>query len=166
MVTYQSYLEELREVIRRVHGVDSEHLRTVAVKESLQGNTLWNGLVEVFELKGHPSAEHAYAWADRMDDPTHRRHHVTILELPPIKSAQDAVRVAIEQELKNRPPKQEKENPKPEQPTVDARGRIVPVRFKMGELKAIQAAAKARNQTISDWIKSTIHGTLTSEVSK
>ncbi len=113
MVTYESYLEELRGVIRRVHGVDSKHLRTVAVKETLQGKTLWNGLVEIFELKGHSSAGHAYAWADHIDDPTQLRHHVTILKLPPIQSAQDAVRAAIEQELKNLPPKQEKENPKP-----------------------------------------------------
>ena len=121
MMTYQSYLDELREVIRRVHGVDSEHLRTVAVKETLQGKTLWNGLVEIFELKGHPSAKHAYAWADHADDPTLPRHHVTILDLPPIKSAQDAVRAAIV-EWEKLPAKQQKESPKPEEPNGEARG--------------------------------------------
>jgi hypothetical protein len=107
-VTYQSYLEELREVIRRVHGVESEHVRTIAVKETLQGTTVWDGLVEVFELRGHPSAGHAYAWAHGRDDPSRPRCHVTVLDLHPIKSAQDAVRAAIAQEFEDLEPAEQK----------------------------------------------------------
>lgn len=97
-----TYLEELREVIRRVHGVDSEHVRTVAVKETFQGKTVWDGLVEVFDLKGHPNAERVYAWSHDTDDPDHPRRHVTVLHLHPIQSAQDAVRAAIVQEFRGR----------------------------------------------------------------
>ena len=150
-MTYESYLEELREAIRHVHGVDSDHVRTIAVKETSQGTTVWDGLVELFKLKAHPNARYAYAWAHDRDDTEHPRHHITVLEVHPIKSAQDAVRAAIVQESTlNRP------NKKP----ASASGRIVPVRFKAEELRAMKAAAKASNQTISEWVRRTIHDTL------
>lgn len=95
-----TYLEELRDVIRRVHGVESEHLESVSVKEIFQGRTVWEGIVEVFELKGHETAHRVYAWAHDTDDPDHPRRHVTVLHLHPIKSAQDAVRAAIVQEYR------------------------------------------------------------------
>ena len=110
-MTYQTYLEELREAIQPVHSVDSEHIRTVAVKETFQGETMWDGLVEVFKLKGHPIAERAYAWTHETDHPNRPRRHVTVLDLHPIKSAQDAVRAAIVQEFEEvEPAEQETES--------------------------------------------------------
>jgi uncharacterized protein (DUF1778 family) len=35
-------------------------------------------------------------------------------------------------------------------------GTIVPVRFKLDEFKAISKAAEARNQNVSQWIRSTL----------
>jgi hypothetical protein len=49
---------------------------------------------------------------------------------------------------------------RPKLPKGEAKGRIVPVRFKVEDLKAIEAAAKANNQTVSEWVRSTIHATL------
>lgn len=100
-MNYVTYVLELQDVIRRLHGVDSEHIETVAVKETFQGQTIWDGLVEVFELKGHETAHRVYAWAHDTDDPEHPRRHVTVLHLHPIKSAQDAVKAAIVQESRN-----------------------------------------------------------------
>jgi len=99
-----SYIQELRDVIRRVHGVESEHIESVPVKETFQGHTVWDGVVEVFELKGHEMAHRVYAWAHDTDDPDHPRRHVTVLHLHPIKSARDAVRAAIVQEFRNLEP--------------------------------------------------------------
>ena len=50
-------IEGLKDVIRRLHGVESSHVETVPVKESFQGKTVWEGLVEVFHLYGHPKAK-------------------------------------------------------------------------------------------------------------
>ena len=58
---------------------------------------------------------------------------------------------------------QQKKNRKvgrPKLPKGEAKGRIVPVRFKPEDLKAIEAAAKANNQTVSEWVRSTIHATI------
>lgn len=96
------YILELKDVIRRLHGVESEHVESVPVKEMFQGRTVWEGIVEVFELKSHPNVSRLYAWAHDTDDPEHPRRHVTVLHCEFINSAQDAVRAAIVQEFRER----------------------------------------------------------------
>ena len=58
---------------------------------------------------------------------------------------------------------QQKKNRKvgrPKLPKGEAKGRIVPVRFAADDLKAIAAKAKASDQNVSEWIRSTIHASL------
>ncbi|HUI74750.1 MAG TPA: hypothetical protein VLX32_07390 [Candidatus Acidoferrum sp.] len=93
-----SYIEELQEVIRHLHGVDSRHIESVPVKETFQGKTVWEGIVEVFELHGHPKAPRVYAWAHK-DGP--KKRHVTVLHVAPITSAVEAVRAVIIQEFRS-----------------------------------------------------------------
>ena len=99
-----SYIEELRDVIRRLHGVDAAHVESVPIKETFQGKTVWEGIVEVFELHGHPKASRPYAWAHDTDDPEKPRRHVTVLHSHPITSAQAAVRAASVQEFRSLEP--------------------------------------------------------------
>ena len=96
-----SHIEELRDVIRRLHGVESEHVESVPVKEVFQGQTVWEGIVEVFELHGHPKAPKVYAWAHDTDGPESPKRHVTVLHVGPVTSAVEAVRAAIVQEFRN-----------------------------------------------------------------
>ena len=49
---------------------------------------------------------------------------------------------------------------RPKLPRGAAKGRIVPVRFTPNDLKAIEAAAKASDQTVSQWVRSTIAATI------
>ena len=49
---------------------------------------------------------------------------------------------------------------RPKLPKGEAKGKIVPVRFAVDDLKAITARAKASNQNVSEWIRSTIHANL------
>lgn len=49
---------------------------------------------------------------------------------------------------------------RPKLPKGEAKGRIVPVRFRLEDLRAMEAAAKASDQTVSEWVRSTIHATL------
>ena len=95
-----TYIDELRNVIRRLHGVESEHVESVPVKEVFREKTVWDGVVEVFNLKGHPTAFRAYAWAHDTDD-ANKRRYVAVLHTHPIKSAQDAVKAALVQEYRN-----------------------------------------------------------------
>lgn len=47
---------------------------------------------------------------------------------------------------------------RPKLPKGEAMGKIVPVRFAASDLKTIAAVAKAHNQTVSEWIRSTLMG--------
>ncbi len=93
------YIIELRDVIWRLHGVESNHVDSVAVKEVYKGKTLWDGIVEVFEVRGHPKTEKIYAWSHETDDPKKPKRHVTVLHIAPILSAEAAVKAAIVREF-------------------------------------------------------------------
>lgn len=97
-------IEELREVIRRLHGADSAHVASVPVKESFQGRTVWEGVVEVFDLIGHPTAHRLYAWSHETDNTASPRRHVTVLHAENITSPILAVRAAIIQEFRANAP--------------------------------------------------------------
>jgi hypothetical protein len=101
-----SYINELRDVIKHLHGVESSHVESVPIKETFQGKTVWEGIVEVFDLKGHPKAARAYAWAYETDNPKKPRH-VTVLHMGPVTSPLLAVRAAIVQEFRNLEPTEE-----------------------------------------------------------
>jgi hypothetical protein len=88
-------IEELRKTILKLHGAIAKHSKSVPVKETFEGQTVWDGVVEVFELKGHPKASKAYAWAHDTDDPLHPKRQVTVLHIPPVTSPELAVRAAI-----------------------------------------------------------------------
>jgi hypothetical protein len=99
-----TYLEELKDVIRKLHGVDSAHVQSVPVKEVCKGETVWDGIVEVFDLKNHPTAARIYAWAHDTDDPKKPRRHVTVLHSAPVDSPESAVRASIIQDYRNLEP--------------------------------------------------------------
>jgi hypothetical protein len=90
----------LRDIIRQLHGAEATHVESVPVKEMFEGRTVWEGIVEVFELHGHPKATHAYAWAHETDNPETPIRHVTVLRIPPVVSPVTAVRAAIAQEFR------------------------------------------------------------------
>ena len=74
-------------------------------------------------------------------------------------SALTALRAAIIRGFRTLKPKTRKPG-RPKLPKGEAMGRIVPVRFAPEDLKAMEAAAKAKNQKLSEWIRSTIHAAI------
>ncbi len=52
---------------------------------------------------------------------------------------------------------------RPSLPKGTAKGRIVPVRFKQEEFKAISKAARASKQSLSEWIRGTLNAKITEE---
>ena len=94
------YLAKLKAAVEKMHGCQAEHSASVPVREVFQGKTIWKGIVEQFNLTGHPKARRAYAWS-HLDGPadTEDRYHA-VLELPSVESAQTAVRISIVADLK------------------------------------------------------------------
>jgi hypothetical protein len=97
-------IDELRDVIHKLHGAKATHVESVPVKEVFKGKTVWDGIVEVFDLHGHPKTHRAYAWTHATDDPDQPRRSVTVLHIPPAISPVTAVRAAILQEFRNAQP--------------------------------------------------------------
>jgi hypothetical protein len=92
------HIESLRQTIRNLHGCNSEHLESIPVTEIFQGETVWDGVVEVFAIEGHLKAKKCYAWAYTEEDG--KIHYVAVLELPPVVSPQTAVKAAIVNQIK------------------------------------------------------------------
>ena len=95
-----SHIDDLKAIIHKLHGAEATHRESVPVKEVFQGQTVWEGVVEVFTLHGHPKTDTVYAWSHDTDDPANPKRHVTVLHLGPITSAAAAVRAAIVQEFR------------------------------------------------------------------
>lgn len=92
-------IEALKEAIRNLHGCDATWLESVPVREEFEGQTVWEGTVQVFDLHGHPEATRCYAWSHTVDEADKRRF-VAVLHQGPVDSPQAAVRAAIVQELR------------------------------------------------------------------
>lgn len=86
-------LPALLDAIRHMHGVEATWLESIPVHETWNGNTVWQGDVQVFQVE-HPSgATRAYAWSHATEGT--RRRFVAVLGLGPVKDAVSAVRAAI-----------------------------------------------------------------------
>jgi len=97
-----TYIEELQDVIKKLHNAEARHLESVPVKERHKGQTVWEGVVEVFELIGHPKASKIYAWTHENweGEASSGSRTITVLHLHPIQSARDAVGAVIIQEFR------------------------------------------------------------------
>jgi hypothetical protein len=94
VVTSKSeYIERLQLAICDLHDCDAQHIETVPVREVFDGLTVWEGDVELFQVRDHPRAKKAYAWSYK--DERGGEHMTAVLELPPVKTVFDAVRVSI-----------------------------------------------------------------------
>jgi hypothetical protein len=57
------------------------------------------------------------------------------------------------------PPKPKKMG-RPKLPKGEAKGKLVALRLSADDVKRITAASKAKKQTVSDWIRSTVYAAL------
>jgi len=85
--------EALQEAIKHMHGCGSTWVESVPVHETFNGEVVWDGEVQVYDLVGHPQAKRAYAWSHATDG-TKRRFYA-VLGIPPIVDALTAVRASI-----------------------------------------------------------------------
>jgi len=95
-----NYIQSLQDAIKKLHGCESIHIESVPIKELYQGQIVWDGVVEVFELKGHPKAKRCYAWSHLEGKEGESKRFIAVLELPPVDSPRKAVQTAIISEQK------------------------------------------------------------------
>jgi len=91
----------LQRVIQQRHRCEAIHRESVHVHEVLDGQTIWEGNVEVFDLKDHAEAERCYAWSHREEGMnghvlnSENMRLITVLGKRPVDSPEMAVRTAI-----------------------------------------------------------------------
>lgn len=90
----------LIEAIRGLHDCEAVWLEAVPVKETFQGETVWEGVVQVFDLIGHPTVSRCYAWSYVSDEKTGKRKFFAVLHQGPVDCPLNAVRAAIVAELR------------------------------------------------------------------
>jgi hypothetical protein len=85
---------ELKAALEELHGGSATLAQSVPVRETFGDATVWEGVVHVFDLKGHPQATRAYAWSSPIEG-SDKRRFFAVLHMGAIKSPVDAVRAAI-----------------------------------------------------------------------
>src|SRR5215216_3577893 len=76
-----TYIEELQEAIRHRYHVEPIYVETIPVHEQFQGQTVWEGEVEVFDLPDLTDANRVYAWAYETDQVDEPKRTVTVLHV-------------------------------------------------------------------------------------
>lgn len=94
-------IKNLKEQVEGAFRCKAQHIESVPVFELFEGKVIWDGVVETFDIEGHPKAKRCYAFhfidADESGEPTAGR---LVLNLPPVDSPQTAVKLAIERKRK------------------------------------------------------------------
>lgn len=91
---------DLKRAVESQHGGAATLVQSVPVRELFDGKPVWEGVVHVFDLAGHPKATRAYAWSSPIEGSSKRRFFA-VLQMGAIKSPVDAVRAAIVAEQRN-----------------------------------------------------------------
>lgn len=86
-------IDQLQRGIEGLHHCSSRFRESVKVKEEFEGNTVWEGMVHVFDVD-HPEADTCYAWSSPMEGSDNRKFYA-VLHIPPVDSPVKAVRAAI-----------------------------------------------------------------------
>ena len=93
--------DQLREAVEHMHHCSAQPAQSVPVRETHKGDTVWEGVVHVFDLTGHPTATRAYAWSSPIEG-SDKRRFFAVLHQTPITSPAAAVRAAIVHEQRNK----------------------------------------------------------------
>ncbi len=85
---------QLRHAVHAQHGGKATLVTKLPIKDIHDGQTVWEGVVYIFDLEGHPGATGANAWSSLVEGSANRRFF-SVLHLDGIRSPLDAVRAAI-----------------------------------------------------------------------
>ena len=85
-------IQQLRHVIEESECCETRYVGTVRITERDRSETVFDGVVEIFALTNHPTAQICYAWGCEEDG---NLHPTVVLKVPPVANAKDAVRMAI-----------------------------------------------------------------------
>ena len=86
-------IDQLKRAVESQHGGTATLVQSVPVNERHDGKPVWQGVVHVFDLAGHPKAKRAYAWSNEREGG--KRRFYAVLHMGPVTGPVEAVRAAI-----------------------------------------------------------------------
>ena len=92
---------ELQSAVESMHSCRAKLVRSVPLRETVPGAPVWEGVVHVLDVQGHPKATRAYAWSSPTEG-NEKPRIFAVLQLGAIKTPVDAVRAAIVAERRAR----------------------------------------------------------------
>ena len=90
---YREYRENLLNAVENRAKCPATYLHTQPVRIAVDGQTLWKGKVEVFQLKEHPQAKQAFGWGYLNDQK--KMEYVTVVGIPPLDNPVQAVKAYV-----------------------------------------------------------------------
>jgi len=72
--------DQLKQAAESQHGGTATLVDALPVKELFEGRTVWEGVVHIFDLDGHPRATRAYAWSSPVEGSDRRRFYAVLAE--------------------------------------------------------------------------------------
>jgi hypothetical protein len=88
----------IQKALKQAHDVETAHVKSVPIRETFKGETVWEGIVEVFDVKGHPHVRRAYGWQYEENG---ELQYATVPGVVPINSPLGAVRAFIRSQRDN-----------------------------------------------------------------
>jgi hypothetical protein len=85
---------ELKQSVEELQGCEANYISTEHVRESFEGTVVWDGMVSLFGIAGHPAATMCYAWSTEEPGSSSREVYA-VLCMAPIESSRDAVRASL-----------------------------------------------------------------------
>lgn len=87
-----NHIQQLKELIEREYSTTVTHVETVPVHETFEGETIWDGEVEVFDVPEFPDADRVFAWA--FEDESGEQQ-ITVAQIPPATTPENAVKAYL-----------------------------------------------------------------------
>ena len=85
--------DQLKRAVESQHGGTATLVQSVPVDERHDGKPVWQGLVHVFDLVGHPKAKRAYARSSEREGG--KRRFYAVLHMGPVTGSVEVMRAAI-----------------------------------------------------------------------
>lgn len=87
------HIDQLKRVIESQHGGSAAFFKSLRVSHATKYLTEWDGIVHLFDLKGHPKTKRAYAWTSAIKGGTKPRFFA-VLHADHITGPAEAVKAA------------------------------------------------------------------------
>lgn len=87
-------IKVLQKSILDLHGCKATWIKSVPVKEVFEGEIVWEGIVQVFDLIDHPKAKRCYAWSYSLGG-SKKRKFFAVLHQGAVNSPEKAVKATI-----------------------------------------------------------------------